>query len=315
MKVKTEKILGWGLYIAITASLLFLGTSLLANNSLTFHKMLTIVKLGTVFSYTYDTTTPAGTDAPSVIDDRIREVKSAVQERENVDHYWPITGSQVSDTAAGQHRKIEFFEPISTPSNAANKFFIYSKDVAGKAELHVLDEDGNEIQLTTAGKIKKSVIEDSAFVPPGLVSPYAGSSAPTGYLLCNGAAVSRTTYADLFAVIGTTHGVGDGSTTFNIPDLVGYFVRGLDVSGAVDADSRTLGSTQQDGVIKHYHNVPVATYGESSLGQNVQRGSAAEQDITNVNKSTGPYDIGDNSYIGITETRPKNVALNYIIKT
>ena len=53
----------------------------------------------------------------------------------------------------------------------------------------------------------------------GVVSPYAGSSAPSGWLICDGSAVSRTTYASLFAITSTTFGVGDGSTTFNLPDL------------------------------------------------------------------------------------------------
>lgn len=56
---------------------------------------------------------------------------------------------------------------------------------------------------------------------PGMIMPYAGSSAPTDWLLCDGSAVSRTTYADLFTVISTLYGVGDGSTTFNVPDLRG----------------------------------------------------------------------------------------------
>jgi hypothetical protein len=107
--------------------------------------------LGAAFTYTYDTATPVGTDAPSVIDDRIREVKAANQERMNVDHYWPLTGTQVSDSAAGQHRQVEFYGPISTPTNATNKGFLYTKDVSDKAELHFEDEDGNEIQVTSGG--------------------------------------------------------------------------------------------------------------------------------------------------------------------
>lgn len=67
-------------------------------------------------------------------------------------------------------------------------------------------------------------------VPSGAISPYAGSSAPTGWLLCDGTAVSRTTYAALFALIGTTYGAGDGSTTFNLPNLKGKIPVGLDSS-------------------------------------------------------------------------------------
>jgi len=105
------------------------------------------------WTYTYDTATPLGSDAPSVIDDRIREVKAAVQERMNVEHYWALTGTEVSDAAAGQHRYLEFYGPISTPTYAANKGFVYSKDVSSVVELHWLDESNNELQLTSGGTI------------------------------------------------------------------------------------------------------------------------------------------------------------------
>lgn len=70
----------------------------------------------------------------------------------------------------------------------------------------------------------------TAAAPPGVVQPYAGSDAPTGWLLCDGAAVSRTTYADLFAVCGTQFGAGDGSTTFNLPNLKGRVPVGIDAA-------------------------------------------------------------------------------------
>lgn len=71
--------------------------------------------------------------------------------------------------------------------------------------------------------------------PTGAVIAFAGSSAPTNWLLCSGQAVSRTTYAALFAVISTTYGVGDGTTTFNLPDLRGRTVAGIDNMGGSDA--------------------------------------------------------------------------------
>jgi microcystin-dependent protein/cytoskeletal protein CcmA (bactofilin family) len=77
----------------------------------------------------------------------------------------------------------------------------------------------------------------------GQVAFFASSTAPTGWLKANGAAVSRTAYATLFSVIGTTYGVGDGSTTFNLPDMRGYFPRGYDDSRGVDS-GRVLGSAQ-----------------------------------------------------------------------
>jgi len=66
----------------------------------------------------------------------------------------------------------------------------------------------------------------NAMMSPGMVLAYGGSSAPSGWLLCNGAAVSRTTYSDLFAILSTTFGVGDGSTTFNVPNFMGRTVLG-----------------------------------------------------------------------------------------
>lgn len=67
--------------------------------------------------------------------------------------------------------------------------------------------------------------------PAGVIQAFAGSTTPDGWLLCDGSAVSRTTYADLFAAIGTTYGEGDGSTTFNVPDLTDKFIEGSETSG------------------------------------------------------------------------------------
>lgn len=79
-----------------------------------------------------------------------------------------------------------------------------------------------------------SNVIDPAFggAPSGVVLPFAGSTAPSGWLLCFGQAVSRTTYASLFAAIGTAFGVGDGSTTFNLPDMRGRVPGGKDDMGA-----------------------------------------------------------------------------------
>lgn len=82
--------------------------------------------------------------------------------------------------------------------------------------------------------------------PTGTVNSFAGSTAPTGWLLCAGQAVSRTTYADLFAIISTTYGVGDGSTTFNIPDLRGRIPAGKDDMNGTAA-SRLTATTMTSG--------------------------------------------------------------------
>lgn len=89
--------------------------------------------------------------------------------------------------------------------------------------------------------------EWSTGLPSGVVLPYGGSSAPSGYLMADGSAVSRTTYAALFAIYGTTFGAGDGSTTFNLPDLRQRFPLGKAASGT----GNTLGAT--GGAIDHTH--------------------------------------------------------------
>ena len=66
----------------------------------------------------------------------------------------------------------------------------------------------------------------SGATKPGIMQMYAGNAAPDGWLICDGAAVSRTLYAELFAAIGTAYGAGDGTTTFNIPNLVNQFPEG-----------------------------------------------------------------------------------------
>lgn len=93
---------------------------------------------------------------------------------------------------------------------------------------------------------------ETLVVPAGAIIPFAMGTAPSGWLVCNGAAVSRTTYSALFAAIGTTYGAGNGSTTFNLPDLRGEFIRGLDNGRGVDS-GRTLGSTQSASNQAHTH--------------------------------------------------------------
>ena len=85
---------------------------------------------------------------------------------------------------------------------------------------------------------------ESKLVPVGCVMSYAGTTAPGGWLFCDGSAVSRTTYATLFGVIGTTFGAGDGSTTFNLPDLRGRVAVGKDNMGGTSANRVTGAGTQ-----------------------------------------------------------------------
>lgn len=84
-------------------------------------------------------------------------------------------------------------------------------------------------------------------LPAGIYLPYGGDPAPAGWQLCDGTAVSRATFADLFTAIGTAYGVGDGSTTFNLPDMRGRNAIGLDNMGGVSADTITDASADTIG--------------------------------------------------------------------
>jgi microcystin-dependent protein len=88
--------------------------------------------------------------------------------------------------------------------------------------------------------------------PVGSVTMFGGATAPSGWLKCDGAAVSRTTYASLFAVLGTTYGAGNGSTTFNVPNLTNKVPRGGTPGSTGGADSVTLGSTN---LPQHLHDI------------------------------------------------------------
>ena len=136
-----------------------------------------------------------------------------------------------------------------------------------------------------------------ASTPTGAVSAFAMNSAPTGWLKANGSAVSRTTYANLFTAIGTLYGVGDGSTTFNLPDLRGEFIRGFDDARGVDS-GRVMGSAQADAFKSHTHAALV------NAGQLGTGGGS--------NYLGQP---GTGGATGDTETRPRNIALLYCIKT
>lgn len=132
-------------------------------------------------------------------------------------------------------KRIPFRVQASDPSAIPSCVIPYCKDVDGKAEWFIEDEDGNIIQLTSGGKINGPAIGGtipseclSAIVQVGIRSPWHSDTPPTGWLLCNGQAISRTTYSALFALIGTVYGSGDGSTTFNLPDYKGKTIIGKD---------------------------------------------------------------------------------------
>lgn len=177
----------------------------------------------------------------------------------------------------------------------------------GKALQTVVPPDGS----VTQAKLASSVI----LIPTGMVAPFAVNTAPTGWLECDGSAVSRTTYADLFSALGTTWGVGDGSTTFNVPDARAEFIRGWDNGKGTDS-GRTFASSQTDNANS------ISQFNSSGSGQ-----------ITGSSFTvTVPTDGTYSSYLSMDgrlttygqgairfqtngiETRPRNIAMMYCVK-
>ena len=112
------------------------------------------------WTYTYDINTPDGSvDNPAEADDRIREIKGATQEKEDVDHYWPLTGTEVSDTDGGEHRKITLrtLTAVVVAALTATKAYLYRLITDG--ELYFKDASGNTIKLTSGGKILSASLD------------------------------------------------------------------------------------------------------------------------------------------------------------
>lgn len=165
----------------------------------------------------------------------------------------------------------------------------------------------------------------------GQVAPMSTATVPSNYLLCDGTAMSRTVYAALFASIGITHGSGDGSSTFNIPDYRGKFLRGVDGTAAQDPDktSRTamntggntgnlIGSVQGQATRKngltmtdsgHAHQLSNASVGG---GSHISRGGGNISSYLN-NGEVQSSTTGIVLNTGDNETRPLNAYVNYII--
>ena len=212
------------------------------------------------------------------------------------------------------------FVALRAPNNAASDITLTLPSSDGNAN-DVLQSDGS-------GNLSFAALPQA--VPTGSVHMMATTTVPSGYLKCNGAAVSRTTFADLFAIVGTAHGAGNGSTTFNVPDLRGEFVRGWDDSRGVDS-GRNFGSAQSDQNKQHnhsasatssvsdpghFHNVP---YSNSDSGDGViEESGTGFSGVEPTNSATTGISVSTSVSIGNSggnEARPRNIAMMYVIKT
>ena len=194
--------------------------------------------------------------------------------------------------------------------------------------------NGGFLQTDGSGNLSFQIV---AGVPSGSVFCMAVATVPSGYLECNGAAVSRTTYAALFAIIGTAYGTGNGSSTFNLPDLRGEFVRGFDNGRGVD-NGRSIASSQSSQFGQHNHNVSASSSSSvsdpghqhsmsvgffnslSSGGALAFRDAGTSNRINNastgisVSTSTSISQSNRGGTSNSSETRPRSIAMMYIIK-
>ena len=193
---------------------------------------------------------------------------------------------------------------------------------SGKLKVNIITSTQLATSSVTANAIADGAVTQAktndSLIPSGAIMAFAMNGAPTGWLAANGTAVSRTTYSNLFSTIGTTYGAGDGSTTFNLPNLSGIFVRGSgsQTIGGVSY-SRSFSTNQNDAL----QNI-TGTVGEfdAAFGTTVATGAFT---TTQTTKTTGGGGAGkyltanfDASRVArtSTETRPANIALLYCIK-
>jgi len=174
-------------------------------------------------------------------------------------------------------------------------------------------------------------------MPTGSLTAFAGTSAPSGWLLCGGQAVSRSTFADLFTVIGTTYGSGDGSTTFNLPDLRGRAPFGKDDMGGTTASRLTAGGSGITGTTlgaaggtethtltttqmpSHTHDVRTNIFGSARslpVGDGRAQPAVTSGWTWSVAGNAGANDVYNTSTGGGSQHQntPPAIVLNYIIK-
>jgi microcystin-dependent protein len=285
------------------------------------------------WSTTAASNSPAGGTAVGTgLDDNIRELQKVV--RQDLAHkgsdiasatttdigavaglMHDITGTTtitgLGTVSAGIWKVLKFEDALTLTHNSTSLILPGGTSiltVAGDIGIFISEGSGNWrcVSYTSAGRD----------APCGMIAPYAGTAAPSGWLLCYGQAVSRTTYAGLFATLSTTYGTGDGATTFNLPDLRGRVVAGQDDMGGSSAnrltdqtgglDGDTLGDTGgSETVTILTGNLPAVTFAYIP-------GGATGQGYT----TPGTNDISSfsGSATAMNIVQP-TIILNYIIKT
>ncbi|MBP2657164.1 MAG: Tail Collar domain protein [Firmicutes bacterium] len=208
------------------------------------------------------------------------------------------TNSATSATSAASSA-----ESASTyATNAAN-----SATAAATSATAAATSESNAADSATAAAAN-AASAGTAANPTGVILPYGGSSAPDGYLLCDGSTLSRTTYANLYDVVGTTYGTGDGSTTFALPDLQDKFVlgKGDTYSTLAATGGETEHTLTTDEMPSHHHTITGGTSGTAGYVTMESDGNSASTESSNGTNYTGGGEAHNNM--------PPYIVLNYIIK-
>lgn len=225
-------------------------------------------------------------------------------------HDFDIANQTASNARADINNALKALASLSSGATAPTTTYanMLWYDTAANQIKKRNEADSAWVTLGTVDDTAGTFLPSSGGVPSGAIQAFAMSTPPTGWLSCDGSAVSRTTYATLYGLVGTLYGSGDGSTTFNLPDLRGEFIRGWDAGRGVDS-GRTFGSSQADELKAHRHSYN--TNGGTSTG-------GGDNGIARVGGSAGSptfgYPPGGINETGGTETRPRNVAMLYCIK-
>jgi microcystin-dependent protein len=175
----------------------------------------------------------------------------------------------------------------------------------------------NVVDLTGVFRINgTNVLDNSVLI--GSISMFPFTLGSPQYCLCDGRAISRTTYSILFALMGTTYGSGNGSTTFNVPNFSGIFLRGngSQVINSNTYASASIGTAQQDSLLDHVHNGASSSYLSGSTTGASTNGIASVCSSTYIVSSSFPNTGSVNSTYrsNTTENRPVNHSINYYIK-